>query len=263
MAFARVRPPKHVVSTFHPARLRPSDRLDFSDRQSARILLSLDKLSPTRLRYGHYRGKRLNFPSNTLDPESFKDGRDLLSFKSLPWRLSLLALATSRAYAAFREQLLSDGLITQIVLDKWVDARKDTLDSLLKGRDITLYYLSQPFFFPFSSRDIRFFAVTNDEIGHCSLTNPFVDYRLGTPAYGGSGIVQLNPCPGRNTVSLRVLKIVEPVYTLFKDYDSYIHPPAEGVLVQRSLPWQTPVISTRNLITTRMKNVTALPIDLS
>ena len=48
---------------------------------------------------------------------------------------------------------------------------------------------------------------------------------------------------------------------MFKGYDGYVHPPAEGVPFQRSFPWQTPVILTRSLNTVSMKDATALPVN--
>ncbi len=35
-------------------------------------------------------------------------------------------------------------------------------------------------------------------------------------------------------MTLRVLKIIEPVKALVDDYDGYLHQPTEGALIQRS-----------------------------
>jgi hypothetical protein len=40
--------------------------------------------------------------------------------------------------------------------------------------------------------------------------------------------------PEKEMVALRVLKIVEPVRDLIKDYDGYVQRPSEGALFQQS-----------------------------
>jgi hypothetical protein len=59
--------------------------------------------------------------------------------------------------------------------------------------------------------------------------------------------------PMEEMVALRVLKIVEPVKDLIKDYDGYVQRPSEGVLIQRSK--YTPTLSLK----TSMKGAAILP----
>jgi len=59
--------------------------------------------------------------------------------------------------------------------------------------------------------------------------------------------------PEKEMVALRVLKIIEPVKDLIKDYDGYVQRPSEGALFQRSK--YTPVSSLKTL----MNGVATLP----
>jgi len=65
-------------------------------------------------------------------------------------------------------------------------------------------------------------------------------------------------------VAIRILKIVEPVQDLIKDYSGPVLRPMEGTLLRRfSLRNTEPVVTTRSLNTRRLKATTTLPLDLS
>lgn len=243
-----------------------------------------------RLSYGRQGGKIMKFPPETRGflyyhkpPKApplvgdirfrfaqnltgFDDGMDLLSPKSRPWHVSLLVLATVPRYAAVREQLMQEGLITPTVVKKCAMVRKQLNDAghgVMRWENF-LYYLRQPFYVAFHSGTVQFLAVTNEKVGICSLPTPFLDWRMQTSPYGGSGIVQLEPYvdperPDENRVAFRVLRVIEPVHVLLKDYDYYIHPPTEGSLVQRSFSWQAPAAITRSLDTDSLRSAMMLP----
>jgi hypothetical protein len=72
-------------------------------------------------------------------------------------------------------------------------------------------------------------------------------------------LVQFEPYDGK--VALRILKIIEPVPDLLKDYDGYIHRPVEGALVQRSqCNFDMPTVVVRDL-KANMKDALKLPIN--
>ncbi len=65
-------------------------------------------------------------------------------------------------------------------------------------------------------------------------------------------------------MALRILKIVEPVQDLVKDYDGRVHRPTEGMLIQRSMlggSHTDPLVVTTSLDVAMMTHATVLPVN--
>ena len=62
---------------------------------------------------------------------------------------------------------------------------------------------------------------------------------------------------------MRIIKIVEPVQDLVKDYDGHIRRPTEGMLVQRSMlgTHTDPLVVTTSLDVAMMTHATVLPVN--
>ncbi|KAF8347384.1 hypothetical protein F5887DRAFT_881885, partial [Amanita rubescens] len=154
--------------------------------------------------------------------EDFPNGKDLLSTDRFnPWSIPLSTLATQITYLNFRGQLILDGLTSQTTLDTWV-----TKSHMVSDRDVPSCIT---FASPFSSVST---IVDLSSTQQQKIKLVFVIISLG------SGVVQLERyvCPRRpekELVVFRVLKIVEPVKDLIKNYDGYIQRPTEGALIQR------------------------------
>lgn len=71
----------------------------------------------------------------------------------------------------------------------------------------------------------------------------------------GSGLVQFEPYG--DMLALRVVKIIEPVQDMLKDYDGFVHRPTEGALVRRS-PLK---LVTRRIKAIRTKDALMLPVN--
>ena len=100
------------------------------------------------------------------DPDSFHNGKDLLSLDKIPWSLSLYTLANRGGHSVLRNQLIHDGLVSRTVLKRW------TIDQLRSGSrgsgrrcpGAMLYYLHQPFFHRFDKYHVSFYAITKENI---------------------------------------------------------------------------------------------------
>ena len=64
---------------------------------------------------------------------------------------------------------------------------------------------------------------------------------------------------GEDKVALRVLKILDPVQDLAKDYDGFVYRPMEGELIQRHGKSES-IVVTRN--PSMMKDALTLPMHL-
>lgn len=75
------------------------------------------------------------------------------------------------------------------------------------------------------------------------------------PPPPGSGLVQFERY--KDKLALRVVKIIEPVQDMLKDYDGYVHRPTEGALVRRSRS----TLVTRRIKANRTKDAMMLPLN--
>ncbi|KAF8350382.1 hypothetical protein F5887DRAFT_1069406 [Amanita rubescens] len=285
-------PRLRFVSTLCAKRLQASDWVDISGLSRAQVTLPSGK---SRLCYGPTTGKT-PFPPNTRgflyyhvppkapplageirfrcasNVDDFHCGQDLLSMdKFTPWSIAPYKLTSRSSYATLRGQLMFDNLIPPTMLDMWALVSK--LSRRVKDRSgrPVLYYLKQPFFFRFGDEHIVFYPAANQKIGFCVMKNPLLDTRIHGSAspYSGSGWVRLEPymCPrypNDDRVALRIIKIVEPVQDLVKDYDGHVHRPTEGMLVQRSMlgSHTDPLVTiTTSLDVPMMTHATVLPVN--
>ncbi|KAF8350383.1 hypothetical protein F5887DRAFT_1069407 [Amanita rubescens] len=275
-----------ILSTLCPMRLQPSDCIDLSGLIRPR--LSLPCGVTAILGYPNITSKSF-FPQNTrgflyyyTPPKApplagevrfrcanslkdFPNGKDLLSInKFTPWSIPLYALANRVSYSGIREQLMLDDLVSQTMFDKW-DRNAISFSPGVNLPLPILYYLRQPVLLPFDRRDFAFYTVTKEKIGVCRTHNLFLlSEELKTPPHSGSGLAQLEPyrCPRRpekNTVAFRIVKIVEPVQDLVKDYDGHLLRPTEGMLLHRPISPHKVVV--RSLDTKSMKDTAMLPIN--
>jgi hypothetical protein len=188
------------VSTLCPKLLRPSDCINISGKKrptltlpcgKVRLSYYMDRFPPdTRgFLYYHTPPKAPPFVGDVRfrlanDLDSFHDGEDLLSDdNTVPWTIPSYSLA-NHVNACLREQLLLDGLISQMTLDEW---------ARIKPGQRVLYYLRQPFFLRFRTFFFAFYTATREHIGRCGLTNPVVDRRSSRPVSPYGGELSLRP----------------------------------------------------------------------
>ncbi|KAF8347399.1 hypothetical protein F5887DRAFT_1072391 [Amanita rubescens] len=277
--------PSRVVSTLCPKRLRPSDLIDISGLVWPAIKLP-SRSTPLR---GLKHNNQVPFPPNTRgflyyhtppkappfvgeirfrcanSLEDFPNGKDLLSSdKFNPWSIPLSVLANQASYLYFRGQLMLDDLVSQTTLDTWVTKRALHKSYGIGSRRPILYYFRQPFFLRFDTNRLAFYTATKDQLGFCRIYSPIRDCptRARVCPYGGSGVVQLEvnvgpQRPEKEVMGLRVLKIVEPVKDLIKDYDGHVQRPFEGALFLQSRC--TPESTLMNGAATLPRNFEDLP----
>ena len=182
------------MTTFCPKRLRPSDHFDFSGMM--RPYLRLRVASGTRVRLG-YTPARDVFPPNTRgflyyytppkapllagelrfrcanNLEGFSNGKDLLCpDKFNPWSIPLHELANRASFVTLAEQLMFDGLVSQITLDKWNKKAIDTFTGNPRecgAPHPVLYYLRQPLLIRFDRSTSLIYTVTKDNVALCAL----------------------------------------------------------------------------------------------
>ena len=100
------------------------------------------------------------------DLDSFHHDDDLLSpDKTVPWTISPHSPANR---AKLAEQLLLDGLASQMTLDDWAK---------IKPMQRLLYYRRQPFPLRFGTSCFAFYTATGERISRCVLASPIADRR--------------------------------------------------------------------------------------
>ncbi|KAJ6510628.1 hypothetical protein C8R45DRAFT_393389 [Mycena sanguinolenta] len=169
-------------------------------------------------------------------PASFHDGHDLLH-DGLPWQISLPSIATAAGRkSVLLQQLLHEGLVTQADVDncRTLMPTKKRLDPRL-----TLYRLAQPFPIGFQ-HGLHAWVVGETQVLPWTY-NMFADHRMHCRAvrpYAGSALAQFELSTqhaGRDTVVMRIVKMLAPPTCVVPDYDNIIPAPVEGELVHRPM----------------------------
>ena len=198
---------RRILSTLCPT---PADFLSLSGKKWPRLMLP--RFGSVQLNYGSDNETRrwMPFPPDShgflyyhtppkappfageirfrcsSDPDSFHDGKDLLSLEQTPWSIPLYDLVNRTSYTVLRNQLIHDGLISPQMLEKW--AKENLPHGPERSRaGSVLYYFHQPFFHRFDKHFLSFYAVTGKKIGFCHTSTFTKMFKHGRPVlpYGG------------------------------------------------------------------------------
>ena len=131
------------IFTFAPARLTHADYVDMSLHATYTARWQRHKVVPFDIRAGGaFRARR--FPPGTRgffyyyhdpttpplagelrfrvtrdrDPSLFASGHDLLGDNGIPWRISLIQIASRKTFESIKDTLLEDGLVSEAVIAK-------------------------------------------------------------------------------------------------------------------------------------------------
>ncbi|KAJ7882287.1 hypothetical protein B0H13DRAFT_928553 [Mycena leptocephala] len=168
-------------------------------------------------------------------PSSFALGQDLLWQSGLPWHITLPQVALQNAFIQFRDQLLSECLVTEEELSQ--------CRHIFQGRRInghTIFRLTQEFPVHFESGGVQLFAVA-DTLLHVGFPYLFRGCigSIQHDIWNGFGIVRFEASTrpenaGRRVIHLRIVKIVTPVsctVDTLEEYNCLPLKPEEGQLL--------------------------------
>ncbi|KAI0655678.1 hypothetical protein C8Q70DRAFT_1057228 [Cubamyces menziesii] len=95
------------------------------------------------------------------DPSLFASGHDLLGDNGIPWRISLIQIASRKTFESIKDTLLEDGLVSETVI------AKASTQSVVSSR--ILHSFEQPFRFGFGHFQQELLTVGYDAIRNFSL----------------------------------------------------------------------------------------------
>ncbi|KAK2462509.1 hypothetical protein APHAL10511_005479 [Amanita phalloides] len=187
------------------------------------------------------------------DPSTFDRGSDLLDPKTtMPWNIPLLLLMKKKTNRMLLDLLLTDGLVSEELVQHCDMLWQTYPASVPSQRNITLYYLEQPFFIPFHLSQFFVRVVLKERLVISNIRvggGLFRDLRSTKAEFEGSGIVRFERSgTGGNHLAIRVLKIVERIERKPGTESFRICEPVEGELLRR--------------ITSRPPDIHTLLIDL-
>ncbi|KAG6830434.1 hypothetical protein H0H92_000737 [Tricholoma furcatifolium] len=220
----------------------PSDFRDISGMSSVTVQT---EHNVSTLNYYQRTGKRACFPPSThgflyyhhvlntpptsgqirfrVTPEhdkyNFAGGSDLLLPGYLPWSLSLFHLARHTKNQGLWDLVRQEGFIDSATAD-WVSTNCKTNFGWQM-----LHYLEQPFVLDLQSVNLALDIITPQTLGRVSL------WGLLMVTEGGKRVSPYRV--SSRTVSLRVLKILQPIVVLDPAYIEYLPIPKEGEVLRR------------------------------
>ncbi|KAJ6617280.1 hypothetical protein B0H10DRAFT_2218766 [Mycena sp. CBHHK59/15] len=262
-------PPRNIISTLDPLRLRPDDFLDMSGRTRCAVTFVH---SPGGIGASlWYQSPHLPFPNGTRGflyyhadresplagtirfrvtpdptPASFPHGSDLRVPSGCPWQVMLAQIASpNAAYSKLRAQLLHERLATpaQLARCREVFGARRSFDAHLtlfaRAQAFPVHFARAPWLVvvgPHELRTLRLDTVFKSQVNSVKA-HPF----------SGAGLARferstLREHAGQRMLLLRIVKITEPVAPATR-YPGRLVSPVEGQLVSvhdrygRAEPW--------------------------
>ncbi|KZT25088.1 hypothetical protein NEOLEDRAFT_1134320 [Neolentinus lepideus HHB14362 ss-1] len=171
-------------------------------------------------------------------PSSFKEGQDILNRDGVPWRVSIVSIASNkRYYRSLRSILFSDGIMPEDFIDKLAQS------PVAKNRSLPFVWsLKQPFLVKLARPHSKAWVVNHQlDAAMLNLSAVFgsrIGYGNHFP-YRGCALVQFEPSPlkehqGTRAVVLRLIKFTRPLERTDDVVGLELVPePREGELVMR------------------------------
>ncbi|KZT30086.1 hypothetical protein NEOLEDRAFT_1174423 [Neolentinus lepideus HHB14362 ss-1] len=249
----KVRRPRRKLRTLNPERLSAQEFINLSGkkqpvirspttglRASPRYTQKGDAFFPADTRGFFYWHIEPGAPALTgqvrfritvsSDPETFSAGKDLRLPDGDVWALTVFDIARYKSHSLFQDALLSDGLVTEDILDMATGIQSGPV-----GTSRTVWRFGQTFLVRFEHHKTTIWGVSNSGADKMILDGLFLSRPHRGKPYRGLAFLQferstLPEHDGTWTVVLRIVKILNLIK--FQVVDNDIPPePKEGELV--------------------------------